>query len=106
MQWALAINSRGKLQVKKIPVPTPQHGEVLVKVMAAPLNPSDLYYMKGQYDDLNVFKTHYPNVPGWEGSGLVVQSGDGLMAWRASGKRVAFTRKLEGNEKKHGGTYQ
>ena len=74
--------------------------------MAAPLNPSDLYYMKGKYDDFDVFKTHYPNVPGWEGSGLVVQSGGGFMGWRASGKRVAFSRKLHGNEKRHGGTYQ
>ena len=28
------------------------------------------------------------------------------MGWRVTGKRVAFTRKLHGNEKRYGGTYQ
>ena len=84
----------------------PKSGEVLFKVMAAPLNPSDLYYMKGDYDDFDVFKTHYPNVPGWEGAGLVVQSGGGFMGWRAFSRRVAFTRKTKGNEKILGGCYQ
>jgi len=29
---------------------------------------------------------------GWEGSGTVVESGGGVMAWRIVGKRVAFTK--------------
>ena len=74
--------------------------------MAAPINPSDLYYMKGMYDDFNLFKTTYPGAPGWEGAGLVVQSGGGYMGWRATGKRVAFARHLHGNEKRYGGSMQ
>jgi len=72
-------------------------------VMACPINPSDLYYMKGWYDDYDLFKTTYPNAPGWEGAGLVVQSGGGIMGWKNSGKRVAFTRPIVGNEFRAGG---
>ena len=42
MQWAISAGERGKLQLKRIPVPKPAKGEVLVKVLAAPINPSDL----------------------------------------------------------------
>ena len=37
---------------------------------------------------------------GWEGSGIVVRSGGGFMGsgWKALGKRVAFVRKVVGNE--------
>lgn len=106
-QWAISMPSSGKMQLKSIPVPKPGPGEVLVKVLAAPMHPSDLYFMKGMYDVFDVYNTRYPSTPGWEGAGVVVQSGGGLMAWRAMGKRVAFTRKVvNGNEKVHGGTYQ
>ena len=81
-QWAVVSPSKGKLQIKKIEVPTPGKGEVLIKVEAAPLNPSDLYCMKGFYDDFDVFKFNYPTVPGWEGAGTVVASGGGMIANR------------------------
>ena len=78
---------------------------MLVKVMAVPVNPSDLYCMKGKYDE--VIKIHYPSVPGLEGSGLVVQSGGGFFGWKHFGKRVAFSRKvdLDKNEMILGGCY-
>ena len=71
-QWAMTCPEQGKLQLKKIPVPVPSIGEVLVKVMAAPINPSDLYMMKGMYVDFDLFKIHYPTSAGWEGAGIVV----------------------------------
>lgn len=64
--------------------------------MAAPLNPSDMYMLKGHYDEGECFKIFYPIVPGWECSGIVVKSGGGLMAWKVMGKRVASGRKNEG----------
>tara|TARA_B110000305_G_C18916861_1_gene393276 strand:+ start:114 stop:560 length:447 start_codon:yes stop_codon:yes gene_type:complete len=100
------MTGKGKLQLKKVPVPVPQAGEVLIKVMCAPVNPSDLYCMKGMYDEFDLFKIPYPNVPGWEGSGIVVRSGGGFMGWKALGKRVAFVRKVVGNEMIAGGAYQ
>jgi NADPH:quinone reductase-like Zn-dependent oxidoreductase len=34
----------------------------------------------------------FPLVPGNEGSGTVISSGGGLMAWTLIGKRVAFVK--------------
>jgi NADPH:quinone reductase-like Zn-dependent oxidoreductase len=44
----------------------------------------------GVDDDMMTVK--YPFVPGWEGSGTVVASGGGFMAWRVMGKRVAVSK--------------
>jgi NADPH2:quinone reductase len=68
------------------PVPRPNRGQVLVRVEAAPCNPSDLLLLTGQY---GVRKT-LPSVPGWEGAGTVVQSGGGLLGRWLVGRRVAF----------------
>ena len=51
--------------------------------------------MKGYYSEHGLFDIPYPTVPGWEGSGTVVLSGGGLFAWRISGVRVAFVRKVK-----------
>jgi len=37
------------LSVREIPVPRPGKGEVLVKMTASPINPSDLAFMMGGY---------------------------------------------------------
>ena len=106
-QWAMVSPERGKLQVQKIPVPVPGPGEVLIKVMHAPINPSDLYFMKGMYVDFDLFKIPYPNTGGWEGSGIVVAVGGGMMTWNCLGKRVSFVRNVtNGNEMLQGGCYQ
>jgi len=73
------------LQVKEVPVPEPSSGQVLVRIRAAPCNPSDLLFLQGNY---GVKKT-LPAVPGWEGAGEVVLSGGGVMGYWLSGKRVA-----------------
>ena len=74
----------GKLYITEIPVPKPSKGEVLVKMAAAPFNPSDLSFLRGTY----VQKPKYPVIPGIEGSGIVVASGGGLLANIRLGKRV------------------
>lgn len=56
----------------KVPVEKPGPGQVLVKCMAAPINPSDLGFMKGYYSQHKLFDINYPSTPGWEGSGIVV----------------------------------
>lgn len=35
------------ISVQEIPVPTPSSGQVLVKMEASPINPSDLLYLSG-----------------------------------------------------------
>jgi len=53
-------------------------GDLLVKVEAAALNPSDILFLRGLYKG----KIKYPYSPGWEGSGTVVDvaSGSGMLA--------------------------
>jgi NADPH:quinone reductase len=73
------------LRVEQRPVPKPGKDEVLVKVAASPINPSDLAYIAGQYG----FKNPPPVIPGGEGSGTVVAVGPGMMGRYFLGKRVA-----------------
>src|SRR5215472_13342630 len=75
----------GSLTVAEIPVPRPGPGEVLVKVFASPVNPSDLMLITGNYG----FKKALPATPGFEGSGTVVEAGAGMMAKFMKGRRVA-----------------
>src|SRR5215510_4342990 len=73
------------LRVAEVPVPRPGPGEVLVKVFASPVNPSDLMFITGNYG----FKKPLPATPGFEGSGTVVDTGSGVMARFMKGRRVA-----------------
>ncbi len=73
------------LSVVEMPVPRPGPGEVLVRVFASPINPSDLAFLRGMYG----FKKPLPTVPGFEGSGTVVDAGSGMMACFMKGRRVA-----------------
>ncbi len=73
------------LRVEQRPVPEPGHGEVLVKVAASPINPSDLAFLVGRYAS----KKPLPVVPGVEASGTVVAAGPGVMGRYFLGKRVA-----------------
>lgn len=74
------------LRVEQRPVPKPGKDEVLVKVAASPINPSDLAYLEGQYG----FKNPPPVIPGGEGAGTVVAVGPGMMGRYFLGKRVAY----------------
>jgi NADPH:quinone reductase-like Zn-dependent oxidoreductase len=75
----------GSLTVAEVPVPRPGPGEVLVRVAASPVNPSDLMFITGNYG----FKKPLPATPGFEGSGTVVETGSGVMARFMKGRRVA-----------------
>ena len=73
------------LRVVERPIPEPKRGQVLVRIEAAPCNPSDLLLLQGKYGTLKTL----PTVPGWEGAGTVVASGGGWIASWLQGKRVA-----------------
>ena len=76
----------GKLSLREIPVPRPQAGQVLIRMAAAPINPSDLGGLAGlSYSG----ERNYPFTPGIEGSGTVIEAGDGLMPRFLKGRRVA-----------------
>ncbi len=73
------------LEIKEMPIPKPTSGQVLIKMEASPINPSDLSFLVGHYSS----KKTLPTIPGFEGSGLVVESGGGLFGWKLKGSRVA-----------------
>jgi NADPH:quinone reductase len=75
------------IAVVEMPVPRPGPGEVLVRVFASPINPSDLMFIRGLYG----FKKPLPSVSGFEGSGTVVEAGAGMMPRFLKGRRVACT---------------
>jgi NADPH:quinone reductase len=83
------------LRVEHRPVPQPAPHEVLIKVAASPINPSDLMFLRGLYG----FKKPTPTIPGFEGSGTVVAVGSktGLMGRFLMGKRVACVTQDRGN---------
>lgn len=82
------------LQVRDIPEPTPGPGEVKVRMIASPINPSDLLYIAGQY---GLKPPTFPATPGFEGVGTVVESGGGIIGWLRKGKRVAVLNDRNGN---------
>jgi NADPH:quinone reductase-like Zn-dependent oxidoreductase len=76
----------GPLVCRQVPVPRPNAKQVLVRMAAAPINPSDLGTLKGRsFGDRHDF----PLIPGREGSGRVVLAGGSLMSRFLLGKRVA-----------------
>lgn len=82
----------GPLVLRRLDVPRPGQGEVLIRVAASPINPSDLGFVAGTYGS----GARLPAVPGFEGSGTVVASGGGLLARLLNGRRVAFASAAAG----------
>jgi NADPH2:quinone reductase len=85
MQAVRLERKGGSLVLCTMKVPRPKQGEVLLKMLASPVNPSDIMRVNsispGQ--DLNSF------IPGIEGSGRVIAAGKGLLPAMWMGKRVA-----------------
>lgn len=75
------------IEIEEVDTPTPRSGQVLVKIAAAPVNPSDDGVWKVPP------KQGYPLALGNEGSGKVVASGGGLVASSLLGKNVAVLGK-------------
>jgi NADPH:quinone reductase-like Zn-dependent oxidoreductase len=80
------------LQVRDVPEPVPGRGEVRVRMLTSPINPSDLLMIRGQYGR----QPRLPATPGFEGVGIV-EEGSGFLAWRVRGKRVAVLNGVTGN---------
>lgn len=84
----------GNLTLREIPVPRPQAGQVLIRMAAAPINPSDLNALTGfSYSG----ERDYPFTPGLEGSGTVIQAGEGLMPRLLNERRVACAALIPGD---------
>ncbi len=81
------------LSVREVPDPEPGPGEVRVRMIASPINPSDLLVVRGRYGVLPTL----PATPGFEGVGIVDKAGPGLLGRWALGKRVAAINSRGGN---------
>jgi NADPH:quinone reductase-like Zn-dependent oxidoreductase len=76
------------LQLKDVPAPQVGPGQVRVRMLAAPVNPSDVMVIRGRYGRLPAL----PATPGFEGVGVVEEAGSGflkILRGLKPGKRVA-----------------
>jgi NADPH2:quinone reductase len=84
------------LQVREATIPNPGRGQVRVRMLASPINPSDLLYVRGQYGKV----PHLPATPGFEGVGVIDATGPGLirhLRGLRAGRRVAVPTSAGGN---------
>jgi NADPH:quinone reductase-like Zn-dependent oxidoreductase len=81
------------LRLGEAPLPDPGAGEVRVKMVACPVNPSDLMVVRGSYAQL----PQLPATPGFEGVGIVDAAGPGLLGRFLTGKRVAALNSRTGS---------
>lgn len=98
-----------QLELAEVDKPVPGPGQVLVKMLFSPINPSDFNFIRGDYqsalsrllwnkDDKplafepsgQTLHATTPYIIGGEGVGIVEESGGGLLAKRLMGKRVAI----------------
>ncbi len=78
---AVFITEHGSLDVLTygdLPTPSPEPGEVLVRLKAAALNRLDLWVREGWPG----IRIGYPFVMGADGAGVVAAVGDGVTAWK------------------------
>ena len=71
------------LKVEYKAIEPPKDNEVLVRMLARPINPSDLIPIKGSY----AHRISLPTIPGYEGVGIVEEIGP-LVSKNLIGKRV------------------
>jgi NADPH:quinone reductase-like Zn-dependent oxidoreductase len=81
------------LAVADRPVPEPGKGEVRVRILVSPVNPSDLLYVRGNYSGV---EPRFPAPVGFEGVGIVDALGPGAEGV-AVGQRVAAVNGQGGN---------
>lgn len=75
------------LQVKDIPIPDPGNNEVLVRLLASPINPADVLFINGRYR----ITPRFPQIAGLEGVGIIEKVGKNLNY--EAGTLVAFRHK-------------
>jgi NADPH:quinone reductase-like Zn-dependent oxidoreductase len=81
--WQISSFGIDSLEFVERPTPSPDPGQVLVKVRAISFNYRDLLMVKGLYNP----KLKFPRIPCSDGAGEVVATGEGVTAWKP-GDRV------------------
>jgi NADPH:quinone reductase-like Zn-dependent oxidoreductase len=86
-------NPADVLSIRDVPEPHPGPGQVRVRMLMSPINPSDLMVVQGRYGVLPTL----PATPGFEGVGIVDEVGSGLLGRLVKGKRVTVINNKGGN---------
>lgn len=79
------VRALRSMKVEEVPTPKPAADEVLVRVEASPVNPSDIAFLLGGY---NIIKP-LPAIPGFEGVGKIISAGKDVDP-SVVGERVTF----------------
>jgi NADPH:quinone reductase-like Zn-dependent oxidoreductase len=82
--WQITSFGVDSLEFVERPTPSPNPGQVLVKIRAISFNYRDLLVVKGQYNP----KLQLPRIPCSDGAGEVEAVGEGVTLWKP-GDRVA-----------------
>jgi D-arabinose 1-dehydrogenase-like Zn-dependent alcohol dehydrogenase len=82
MKVAQISNPGADFQIVERETPTPDRGQVRIKVQACGICCSDAYTKEGQWPGIQ-----YPRVPGHEVAGIIDEVGDGVSEWK-KGQRV------------------
>ncbi|WP_433430185.1 zinc-dependent alcohol dehydrogenase family protein [Nonomuraea sp. CA-141351] len=81
------------LETEDVPLPEPGNGQVRVRILATPVNPSDLLYVRGYYAGV---EARFPAPVGFEGVGVVDAVGPGVENL-AIGQRLSVVNGQGGN---------
>jgi len=77
------------LDVREVPRPQPDAGEVLVEVKAAGINPGEAMIRQGAFDE--IFPTTFPSGQGSDLAGVVAEVGTGVDAFSVGDEVLGFT---------------
>lgn len=91
---AIAIDEFGgpeKLKLVELPRPKPGKGEILIKVVAAGVNPVDYKIREGMLEGR--LPHAFPLIPGWDVAGVVEEQGEGTGRFRRGDRVWAYARK-------------
>ncbi len=80
------LDAKLNLSFGKLNTPKLKETDVLVEVYGGPINPSDVAYTLGQYP----VKRNFPTICGFEGSGVIVQTGGAPQIAGLLGKKICF----------------
>jgi NADPH:quinone reductase-like Zn-dependent oxidoreductase len=88
---AIVIHKYGGPEVLKfedVPRPEPKEDEILIRVMAASVNPVDVAVRSGKYADY--FHTKLPLIPGMDAAGIVEKAGAKITKFKTDDPVYAF----------------
>jgi len=81
------------LALREVPRPSPGPHDVRVRIIASPVNPSDLMTIRGTYGK----RPRLPATPGYEGVGVVESSGGDILGRYLQNQLVAVPNRRTGN---------